>query len=138
GNWLDPVREQLVDEPVVEVEGRLVHGAAALRDDARPEDGEAERVETELAHERDVVGIAMVDIARHLAVVTVSALARRRREAVPDALAAPVLGRSAFDLVRRGRSTPEKAERKCARRLIAHLMPLVQVFAGTKVERAGS
>ena len=51
----DAVAEQLVDEPVVEVEALRVHRPAALRDDARPRDREAERVEPELAHERDVV-----------------------------------------------------------------------------------
>src|SRR5216117_4504475 len=42
---LDLVREQLVDEAVVEIEAGLVHPAAPLRQDARPRDREAERVE---------------------------------------------------------------------------------------------
>ena len=41
---LDVVREQLVDHPVVEVEAGLVHPAAALGQDPRPRDREAERV----------------------------------------------------------------------------------------------
>ena len=45
---LDPVREQLVDETVVEVEARRVHAAATLGKHARPRDREAERVEPEL------------------------------------------------------------------------------------------
>ena len=46
---LDAVREQVVDEPVVEVEARLVHAPAALGQDARPRDREAERAEAELS-----------------------------------------------------------------------------------------
>ena len=48
---LDAVREQLVDEAVVEVEAGLVHAAATLGDDPRPRDREAVGVEPELAHQ---------------------------------------------------------------------------------------
>ena len=61
---LDVVREQLVDEAVVEVEPGLVDRPAPRRHDARPGDREAKRVEPELAHQRDVVGIAVVEVAR--------------------------------------------------------------------------
>jgi hypothetical protein len=47
---LDPVREQLVDEPVVEVEPASLT-APRPSGDARPGDREAERVEAELAHQ---------------------------------------------------------------------------------------
>ena len=46
--------EQVVDETVVEVEACLVDAAASLRQDARPGDREAVRVEAELLHARDV------------------------------------------------------------------------------------
>src|SRR4029077_1538093 len=106
--------------------------------DARPRDGEAECVEAELAHQRDVRGVAVVEVAGDVARVAVPDLAGRRGEPVPDTLAAPVLGGRAFDLVRRGGSAPEEAGRIRAGRLIVHLMPLVRVFAGTKAESAGS
>ena len=86
-----PLLEQLVDEPVVEVQARLVHPAATLREDARPRDREAERVEAELAHQPDVVAVAMVEVARDLAGVAVAHLPGCRGEAVPHALAAAVL-----------------------------------------------
>ncbi len=104
----DAVAEQLVDEAVVEVEALLVHRAAAVRQDARPRDREAERVDAELAHERDVVAVAVVEVARDLAVVAVSHFAGRRAEAIPDALAAAVLVGGAFDLVRRGCRAPDE------------------------------
>ena len=104
----DPVAEELVDEPVVEVEALRVHRTASARDDPRPRDREAERIDPELAHERDVVAIAVVEVARDRAVVAVPDLAGRCAEAIPDALAAAVLGRRAFDLVRGGRGAPDE------------------------------
>ena len=87
---LDVVREQLVDHPVVEVETGLVHPAATLREDPRPRDREPERRRPELAHQRDVLAIAVVEVARDRAALAVADLAGRRAEAIPDALAAPV------------------------------------------------
>src|SRR5205814_2023589 len=78
--------EQVVDEPVVEVETRLIHLPATVRHDPRPRDREAERVEPELAHELDVAGIAVVEVAGNGARIAVSNLARRRAEAIPHAL----------------------------------------------------
>ena len=120
----DAVAEQLVDEPVVEVEALLVHVSAPARDDARPRDREAERVEPELAHERDVVAIAVVEVARDRAVVAVAHLAGRRAEAIPHALAAAVLVRGALDLVRRRRRAPDEVGRERAKRLVRHGCPL--------------
>src|SRR5581483_10883459 len=44
----DAVVEQLVDEAVVEVEPLRIDGATSLRQDARPRDREAKRVDAEL------------------------------------------------------------------------------------------
>ena len=111
---LDVVREQLVDEAVVEVEPRLVDRPAAGRQDARPRDREAKRVQPELAHQPDVVAIAVVEVARHVAGVAVADLPGRRAEPVPDALAAAVLVRGALDLVRRRGGAPDEIGRKRA------------------------
>ena len=117
---LDAVREQLVDEAVVEVEAGGVHAAAALGEDPRPRDREAVGVETERAHQADVVAIAVVGVARDAAVVAVEDLPGRRREAVPDALAAAVLGHRALDLVGGGRGAPdEPVGKRAADRLAA-------------------
>ena len=121
---VDAVAEQLVDEPVVEVETCCVDAAAALGQDARPRDREAERVEAELAHQRDVVAVAVVEVARDRAVVAVPDLAGRGAEAVPDALAAAVFVRRAFDLVRGGCRAPDEVGRERPRELTRHGLPL--------------
>ncbi len=105
---IDPVLEQRVDEPVVEVEPGRVHAATSFRQDARPRDGEAECVEAELLHQADVVGKAVVEVAGDRSGLAVPHLPRRGREPVPDALAAPVLGRGALDLVGGRSGTPEE------------------------------
>ncbi len=111
---LDVVREQLVDQPVVEVVPRLVDRPTSGRHDARPGDREAKRVEPEPAHQRNVVGIAVVEVAGDVPGVAVPDLARRRAEPIPHALASSVLVGRAFDLVRRGRRAPDEAARKLA------------------------
>src|SRR5438105_2810293 len=109
------MRAQLVDEAVVEVEARLIHASASAREDARPRDREPERVEPELAHERDVVAIAVVEVAREVPGVAVSHLPRRRAEAIPNALTAAFIVRRALDLVRGGGGAPQKVVREGAR-----------------------
>ena len=107
---LDVVRKQLVDEPVVEIEAGLVDASPAFWEHPRPRDREAESIETEVGHQGDVLWIAVVEVARDRAGVTVPHLSRGVAEAIPDALAAAVLVRGAFDLVRRGRRAPEKVD----------------------------
>ena len=101
-------------DAVVEVEAGLVHASAALGQDPRPRDREAVRRQAELAHQRDVLAVAVVEVARDRAVLAVPNLARRRAEAIPDALAAAVLDRCALDLVRGGRGAPDEAWREGA------------------------
>src|SRR3954451_22856669 len=125
---LDVVREQLVDEAVVEVEAGLVDRTAARRHDPRPRDREPERVEPELAHQLHVLGIPVVEVARPLPGVAVPNLPRRGAEAVPDAFSASVLLGRALDLVRRRGGAPEEVGRERAL-LGMHRCPLGQ-FAG--------
>src|SRR3712207_7768821 len=49
----DPVLEQLVDQPAVEVQARLRDRAATGRLDARPSDGEAVGAQAPVGHERE-------------------------------------------------------------------------------------
>ncbi len=67
----DAGTEQLVDEPLVEPEavGGQRPGAVGLQ--ARPGDREAVGVETELAHQRDVLAIAVVVVGGDVAGVAV-------------------------------------------------------------------
>src|SRR5581483_9004065 len=85
-----------------------VHRAATLRDDARPRDREAERVDAELLHQLHVARVAVVEVARDRAGVAAAHLAGRRGEAIPHALAAAVLVGGAFDLIRRRRGAPDE------------------------------
>src|SRR5580765_41220 len=105
---LDAVRKQLVHESIVEVESRRVDLPAPLRHDARPRDREAERVEPELSHQRDVVAVAVVEVARDLPGVAVADLSGRRAEPVPYAFASSVLVCRTLDLVRGGSGAPDE------------------------------
>ncbi len=109
---LDAVREQRVDQPLVEVEARRVHAAAAVGQDPAPRDAEAIGREPERAHQRDVLRVPAVVVARDIAGVTVVDTPGRMREAVPDARAGAVGERRAFDLVRRRRRAPQEPRRK--------------------------
>ena len=120
----DPVAEQLVDQAVVEVEARGVDAALALRQDAGPGDREAERVEAELAHQRDVVAVAVVEVARDCPVVAVPDLPRRGAEPVPHAFAAAVFVGRSFDLVRGGCGAPHEVGWEQLRELTGHGLPL--------------
>jgi len=125
---LDVVREQLVHDPVVEVEAGLVHPTASLGQDPRPRDRETERVQPELTQERDVLAIAVVEVAGDEPGVARSHLARRCREAIPDALAAAVLGRRAFDLVRGRRGAPHELCGEDGGEIVGHRVPSGQVM----------
>src|SRR5205085_11580598 len=60
-------------------------------------------------HEIQVVPVAVVVIAGHVAGVAVQGLAGRVAEAIPDGLAAPIGVDGALDLIRRGGRAPEEA-----------------------------
>ncbi len=121
---LDSLFEERVDEPVVEVEARVVDAATSVREHARPGDREPERVEAELAHELHVVAVAVVEVACDLAGVAAADLAGRRGEAIPDALASAVsIGRS-LDLVRRSCRAPDEVGGEGAVGLGRHECPL--------------
>lgn len=66
---LDARCQQTLDEVAVELDARLVDGAAghALRDDARPRDGQPVVLHAQALHERDVRRPAVVHVARHVA-----------------------------------------------------------------------
>ncbi len=72
---LDVGGEELVDEAVVEVEALGVGRAGALREDARPGDGEAVGLEAEGLHELDVFFVAVVVVVGDVAGVSVVGLA---------------------------------------------------------------
>ena len=113
---LDAVREELVDQPVVEVEALRVRRAGALRKHPRPGDRESIGLDAQRLHQLDVLLVAMVVVVGDVTGSARVRLARRVRESVPDRRRAPVLGRGAFHLIRGRRGSPEEAGRERARR----------------------
>ncbi len=117
GEGLDAVGEQLVDEPVVEVEPLRVRLTVAVGEDARPRDGEAVRLDAERLHQLHVAFVEVIVVIGHVAVGVAHDLAGRMREGVPDGRPAPVLLDRALDLIRRGRRAPQEAGRERAQRV---------------------
>ena len=130
---LDPPLEQVLHEPPVEGHALHVQRAATVRLHARPGDRDAVALEPERGHQVEVLGPAVVVVARDVAGVAVQHGTRDRAEAVPDRLATPVLARGALDLVRSRRRAeaevrPERAvadRRRCGGRRHPFTAPAV-------------
>ena len=112
GKGLDAVGEQLVDQAAVEVHALWIRRAGPLRKDARPGDREAIDLDAQRLHQLHVVFVTVVVIVGHVAVGVVDDLAGRMGEGVPHRRRAAVFGDGAFDLVRGGGGSPQKARRK--------------------------
>ena len=93
---LDAGRQQGVDQTVVKGEAGLVGRAAAGGKDARPRRRKTIGTYPEIAHQRDVLAVAVVVIARDVAGIAVGDAPLLPTERIPDAGAAPVLIRGAL------------------------------------------
>ncbi len=61
------MRRQLVKQPVVEGEARVVGFAlVAVGKDARPGDGNAQAAESHFGKQRDIFRVAVIEIDRHI------------------------------------------------------------------------
>src|SRR5580693_1746758 len=109
---LDVALEHLVDNAVVEVEALLINGTLAVGHDARPRERDSRGVQTEVLHQRDVVRVAVVEVARDVAGLARLNLAGGVREAIPDGFALVVYVPAALDLIRRAGGAPQKILRK--------------------------
>ena len=103
---LDALAQQLVDQARIKIHTGLIDPALALGQHPRPTDAEAVGVQSELAHQRDVVLEAMVVVAGHVSGVAVVGHSRRVGEPGPDARPGPVCQRRTLDLMRRRGSAP--------------------------------
>ena len=107
----DALRQQLVDEPGVEVQASGVD-RSAVGPHARPGGGEAVGLQPQLGHQRDVVAVAVVVIARDVSVVATDHRAGHAAEGIPDRVGSAVFVGSAFDLVGRGCRAEEEGGRE--------------------------
>ncbi len=136
---LEPQLQCLVDELVVEAEAGAVDGAAALRQHARPRDGEPVRAVAELGQQREVLAVAVVVVDGHVAGRPVDHAAGLPAERVPDGRPLAVLATRPFDLERRGRGAPDEPGRKAhaqwslasvARRRAASFSSILKAMSG--------
>ena len=105
----DVLREERVDEFVVEGDAGGVDLARALWEDASPVDAEAIRREPELGHQVDIGGVAVVVIGGDVARIVVDDVAGRVTELLPDARPRTIRERRPFDLIRRRGGAPQKS-----------------------------
>ncbi len=117
GDGPDPGRQQLVDEPPVEVQALLDGGPAAGGLDPRPGHREAVVAHAEPAEQGHVLAHAVVVVGGRVPGVAVVDLAGGAAEGVPDGGRPAVQGGRALDLVRGGGRAPAKAGREGEARL---------------------
>ncbi len=106
---LDVLRQEGVDEPVVEGEALLVDSALAERHHPRPRDRETVCLEAEAGHQVDVFLHAVVVVAGDITGSAVLDSAGLVGEGIPDGQAAVVFAAGALDLVGGGGSAPLEA-----------------------------
>src|SRR5262249_4708287 len=135
GIGLDAVREQLVDQAIVEIQPLGIGRAAALRKHARPGDREAVRLDAERLDQLHVFLVAVIVLVGAIAIAVVADLAGGVRKRVPDRGPAAVFIDRALDLVGRGRGAPDKALGK-GRRREAQLAWLVLLRRESRQRRA--
>ena len=109
------VRDEVVQEPVVEVEALRIWRAGTLGKYPRPRNREPIRSGGQRLHRPHVVSVSVIVIIGDVAVVVVADLSRRVRERVPDRRATAILTDGAFDLIGGGSGAPEKSRGKGAR-----------------------
>ena len=108
----DPRFEDAVDQTIVEFEAFDVCLAAPFRQDSRPTGRQAISAEAKFAHQRYVLGPAVIMIAGNIAGVAIHDLAGQMTKSVPDRRTAAVLSDRSLDLERCGRRSPKETVRK--------------------------
>ncbi len=116
---LDPVLQQRVHEPAVEVEARLVD-RAAVRSHARPRDREPVGLQTQVGHHPHVLLEPAVVVRTRLTGVAAHDLARQAAERVPDRVGAAVYVGRPLHLERSRGGSPQKPVRESD---VLHLHP---------------
>src|SRR5205085_6109799 len=114
---LNAVREQLIDQSIVEIEAFRVRWTITIRKYARPRHREAIRLDAERLHQLHVGLVEVVMVVSNVAIRIIDDAARRVREGVPDRWSTSVFVDRTFDLIRSGCRAPDKSRRKCAQRI---------------------
>ena len=109
---LDALGDALVDELVIVGDALLVHGADAIRDDARPGNGDADAVDAEGLAEAQILLVLMIEVAGRVAVIAAPGAVQIL---IPGAGAAAILRRRTLDLIGRRGAAEDKALRKIFR-----------------------
>src|SRR5258708_22710619 len=112
GERLDAVGQQLVEQPIVEIEAFRIWRARSFRENARPRDREAIGLCTQRPHQLDIVLVAMEMIVRDISIAAIGNFAGQMSETIPDRRTSSIFVDGAFDLIGRGRRAPSKVARK--------------------------
>jgi hypothetical protein len=120
GHRGDAGGQQLVGEPLVEVQAGRQRGPGPVGLDPRPGDGEPVGADAQALHQRHVLGPPVVVVARDIAGVPVPDGAWLAAEGVPDRLAAAVFADGALDLVSSGGHPPGESVREARHGKFAH------------------
>ena len=108
----DALLEEFIDEAVVEGNTPRFDGPGPIRDDSGPCGGQVVCRDSRVGHERDVLGVPVVVVARDVPGFPIVNAPGFAYESVPGRLALSVLVPGAFDLVRRSRDPEHEVARK--------------------------
>ena len=123
--WDDVGFENDVDQPLIEIESCLIDTARACGVYARPSDGHTVRLQAQVLHQGNIIGIAVVVVVRDITVFSIERRTGRVREAVPYRISRPIGEGRTLNLIRSGGSAPQKVFGKVSK------VSLLHVYSGT-------
>jgi hypothetical protein len=97
--WLDAVRQQLIQQPVVEIEALWVWRAGSLREDTRPSNRKTIGFCAQRLHQLNVFPVKMIMVGRGVGVAVIGDGPARVGETVPNRWAAAVFVDGPLDLI---------------------------------------
>src|SRR4029077_20123159 len=97
--WLDAVRRQLIQQPVVEIEALGVWLAGPLREDTRPSNRKTIGPCAQCLHQLNVFPVEMIMVGRGVSVAVIGDGSPRVGETVPNRWAAAVFVDGPLDLI---------------------------------------
>jgi hypothetical protein len=97
--WLDAVRQQLIQQPVVEIEALRDWCADSLRDDTRPGNRKPIGLCAQRLHQLNVFPVPIIVIGRGVGVAVIGDGPARVGETVPNRWAATVFVDGSLDLI---------------------------------------